>query len=118
MEESPITRRTADGQITRLIVLVEGIEKKVSSIPQIEIDIAVLKKTFDDKCKEIDELDKVINGNGKEGLKDDVSHLKSRMATILKTISWAAGIVGGSLLVFTISLWFYLITLYGQNIKP
>ena len=118
MAESPITQRAADGQITQLIVLVEGITAKVSAIPQIEIDIAVMKESFADKCKEIDKLDEIINGNGKPGMKDDVSHLKTRMSALLKTISWAAGIVGGSLLAFTVSLWFYLITLYGQNVHP
>ena len=116
--DNDITNRQADAQITRLLVMVEGITHKVSAIPNIEIDLAVMKKSFADKCQEIDDLDEIINGNGKPGMKDDVSHLKSRMSVLLKTISWAAGIIGGSLLAFTVSLWFYLITLYGQNIRP
>jgi archaellum component FlaC len=117
MAATPITQRQADEQITRLIVLTEGIQKRVEKIDAIEDkqDKFALDLTrFGIKCESIFEAVNVIKteiyGNGKSGLKDDVSHLKSRM----KVITWAASIIGSSLLIFSTSLFIYLIAKYGS----
>ena len=116
--DNNITVRQADAQITRLIVMVEGITAKVQSIPQIETDIALMKNSYADVCKDVTKLDLLINGNGHPGMKDDVSHLKTRVGAICKGIVWATAIIGGSLLAATVSLWFYLVRIYGQFITP
>lgn len=79
-----------------------------------QTDFAVIRKEFETLYKKVDEHDYDLNGNGKSGLKDDVSHLKSRM----KVITWAASIVGTSLIVFFVSLWIYLLINFGQYVSP
>ena len=98
--------------------MVEGITAKVQSIPQIETDIALMKTSYSEVCKDVTKLDLLINGNGHPGMKDDVSHLKTRVDAILQGIVWAAIFIGGSFLSVTVSLWFYLIRIYGQFISP
>ena len=109
MASSP---QTQTASIARIIAIIEGIEKKVEPIDQIKIDVAVMMNRFDELCKDVYGLKETINGNGKAGLKDDVSHLNSRM----KVIVWAAGVVGSALIVFNVSLWVYLIIKYGAQV--
>jgi len=117
MASTPITQRKSDEQITRLIVITEEIQKRVGKIDNIEdkqdqfaLDLAKFGEKFETLCTDNKKIKETIFGNGKDGLDKDVSHLKSRM----RVITWAAGIVGASLLTFSTSLWIYLIITYGK----
>lgn len=114
MASTPITQRKADEQITRLVVLSEGIQKEVEKIDQIKLDVSELRTRFEAICDDNKKIKETIFGNGKSGLKDDVSHLQSRM----KVITWAAGVVGSSLIVFSVGLWLYLVVTYGAVALP
>ena len=111
MAASPSSQSTS---LARIITIIEGIERKVEPIQQMQTDFAVMRKEFETLCKKVDGHDYDLNGNGKSGLKDDVSHLKSRM----RVITWAASIVGTSLIVFSVSLWIYLLITFGGYISP
>lgn len=108
------TTPSQNSNIARIITIIEEIQRRVEPIAQLQTDFAVMRKEIEGLCRKVEDHDNDINGNGKPGLKDDVSHLKSRM----RVITWAASIVGTSLIIFSVSLWIYLLINFGKYISP
>lgn len=110
MAQAPRQTNTAELAVIRQIV--ESVQASVKDIPEIQRNIAVMTTNFEQVRLDVAAHELTINGNGKPGIKDDVSHLKTRM----KIITWAAGIIGASLLTFSTALWLYLIVVYGSQV--
>lgn len=104
--------RSNTAELAVIKQILESVQISVKDIPEIQRNIAVMTTNFEQVRLDVAAHELNINGNGKPGMKDDISHLKSRM----KIITWAAGIIGASLLTFSTALWLYLIVVYGSQV--
>jgi len=121
MEQPQQAPRTGE-QLTRLLFLAEKNAEyiKVNSEnikaidgkqDDINLEITTFLTEYKATCKAVDTMHLDIYGNGKAGIKDDVSHLKSHD----KLIRWIGGIVVGALVLSSVSLWMFLLVKFGSE---
>jgi hypothetical protein len=80
----------------------ELLEELTSNYSEMNKSMAVLASEFNGSCKRLEDVCGDIYGNGKVGVKDDVSTLKTKMAGVL----WVGSAIGGAAITGAIAgLW-------------